>query len=257
MTRYSVSRQGVQLVVPMAGVGSRFAQAGYRELKPLIPVFGEPMIAQVIRNLSSESIANVVLVCRRETMQTVNLRKALDFLRCPLTILAVDATTTGPASTVLTAYPALDLSLPLVVANSDQFLNADLEDFYRALQDGDSDGIILTMNDADPKWSFVRKDEDGNAIEVAEKQAISTEATVGVYGFSRAQLAFDAIGEMVKAGDRTNGEFYVAPAYNYLIQRGARIATRNLGPVSTVMWGLGTPEDLEHFIEVGPLSSKG
>ena len=238
----------IQLVIPMAGLGSRFAQAGYKVLKPLIPIHGAPMISVVTSNLMDPRIGHIVLVCQRATMENLDLRSIINPGPAQLTILAVDEITDGPAGTLEVARPALDMNLPLVVANSDQYLDSQLNDFYDDLSTGTYDGEILAMRDSDPKWSFARVNDDGLLLELREKVVISDLATVGIYGYARADLAFDAIAKMREARDTTNGEYYVGPAYNYLVESGKRVFVRDLGPVSTVMYGLGIPKDLDIFL---------
>lgn len=245
----------VQLVVPMAGLGKRFVEANYKILKPLIPIHGVPMVRVVVDNLMSDQIGHVVVVAQREIVESVDLREILSHLEVPLTIVAVDKLTEGPADTVIQARQVLNDNLPLVIANSDQYVDAVLSNFYGELIKTGDLGSILTMEDDNPKWSYVELDDNGLVINVREKVVISNQATVGVYGYSSARLAWRAFSEMWRANDRTNGEFYVAPGYNYLVKEGISVTAINLGPVSTVMFGLGTPEDLETFIK-HPISMK-
>lgn len=240
--------RNVQLVIPMAGLGSRFAKAGYTTLKPLIPIHGTPMISLVISNLMSPYVNHVVLVCQRETMESVDLKALAQVGEARLTILCVDAITDGPAGTLEIARPALNMNEPLVVANSDQYVDASLDDFYSDLADAAYDGEILAMRDNDPKWSFARTDSAGLLLEIKEKVVISDLATVGIYGFAKAELAFTGIQKMRDAGDKTNGEYYVGPSYNYLVSLEKRVLVRDLGAVSSVMHGLGIPEDLNRFL---------
>ena len=238
---------GIQLVIPMAGLGSRFANAGYKEIKPLIPIHGVPMISIVISNLANRQVDHLILVCQRKTMEETNLRKVIPF-DGPVTLLGVDELTDGPAGTVQVAYPAIDGDQPLVIANSDQYVDADMTSFYSKLQDGSLDGNILAMEDTDPKWSYVSLDQSGLLSEIREKKVISNLATVGIYGYSKARFAFEAFKEMRARNDRTNGEYYVGPAYNYMVERGQRVGVENLGEVATIMHGLGIPQDLERFV---------
>lgn len=248
-----MNERKIQLVIPMAGLGKRFVDANYKVLKPLIPIHGVPMIKLVVDNLMSDKVGHVILIVQRETIENVNLREILAHLSIPLTIVAVESLTEGPADTVRLAKPVLDNKLPLVVANSDQFVNAEIDNFYDMLNGNEDSTAILTMEDDDPKWSYVEIDQGGRVVSVKEKVVISNQATVGVYGFSSAQLAWDAFSVMWAKDDRTNGEFYVAPAYNYVALTDVPIYLINLGPISSVMYGLGTPNDLELFIE-NPLS---
>jgi len=250
-----MAEKRIQLVIPMAGLGQRFVDANYKVLKPLIPIHGVPMIRVVVDNLVTDQVGHLVLVAQRETIETVDLRLLLSHLQIPLTIVAVDQLTEGPADTVRQAKYVLNNNLPLVIANSDQYVNAKMDEFYSRLISESASGSILTMEDTDPKWSYVKLDDSGFVITVKEKEVISNQATVGIYGYSRAGLAWTAFHDMWAANDRTNREFYVAPAYNYLAKKGVPISTLNLGPVSTVMYGLGTPEDFEQFLTL-PISKK-
>lgn len=239
----------IQLVIPMAGLGSRFANAGYQEKKPLIDVLGKPMISRVVNNLMSEYIGHVILVTTREIFESEDLRAAIGNIGIPISIMALDELSAGPAETVYLAKPLIDQNFPLVIANSDQFVNASLDHFYESLFSSDTAGSILTMQDSDPKWSFAELKADGMVSRIVEKEVISTNATVGIYGFSSAKLAWIAIEQMFNAEDKTNGEFYVGPAYNYLVNSGEDIKIFDLGPVNEVMYGLGIPSDLQLFLE--------
>jgi NDP-sugar pyrophosphorylase family protein len=163
-------------------------------------------------------------------------------------IVEVEGLTEGPASTVWLAKPYLNPDLPVVVANSDQYIDADLSEFYARVSGRGSASVILCMEDSDKKWSYVRQSSEGLVEEVREKQVISNLATVGIYGFSSAALMLEAFQAMFSAQDTTLGEYYVAPSYNYIIKQGHPVSVVNLGPVGAVMHGLGIPVDFESFL---------
>jgi NDP-sugar pyrophosphorylase family protein len=244
-----MSIEKIQLVIPMAGRGQRFSTAGYTELKPLIAIHGVPMISIVLANLYNELIGDVILIAQRETMETGLLQKLAKNYPIPVHVISVDEVTDGPADSVKRARPLISDQAPLVIANSDQYLDCDLTDFYSNLLHTNCSGSILTMQDSDPKWSYVKIDTDGRALEVREKQVISSNATVGIYGFKSAALAWNLFDRMWANDDRTNQEFYVAPSYNYVLPDENPVTVFDLGPVGSVMHGLGIPEDLESFLE--------
>lgn len=243
----------IQLVVPMAGKGQRFVDSGYKELKPFLPIHGMPMISLVLRNLLTEDVGSVVLVCQRSSKLDTDLRKILSWVKIPLTIYYVDEITEGPADTVRISRPVIDDSLPMVIANSDQFINWNTSEFYKQLTSSKYDGLVLTMQDSDPKWSYAKVDRTGEILEIKEKQVISQHATVGIYGFKNAEIAWKLFQEMWTVNDRTNNEFYVAPSYNYMNKFNLKSGIIDLGPVSQIMHGLGIPKDYEDFI-LNPLS---
>lgn len=237
----------IQLVIPMAGRGTRFVEAGYETPKPLLPIHDIPMFQVVLGNLLTPQVNRVVIVARHE----FNIRSLVETLSAStgvqMDLIEIDYTTGGPADSVELALPHLDLRLPVVTANSDQYVDFNVFDFYTEILRLGLDGSILTMQDSDPKWSYARI-EDGLVAEVREKEVISSFATVGIYGFRSAELLKRAFDLMRAADARVNGEFYVAPAYNELVARNGRITAHDLGPVATVMYGLGTPSDYELFL---------
>jgi dTDP-glucose pyrophosphorylase len=137
----------------------------------------------------------------------------------------VAALTEGTASTVLLARPVFDNDQPMMVANSDQLVDFDVNAYIDDCFSRRLDGSILVFRDPemDPKWSFVKLDKDGLVTEVAEKKPISDLATVGIYFFSKGSDFISAAIDMIVANDRVNDEFYTCPVYNYMIKNGARI----------------------------------
>lgn len=242
-------RKKIQLVIPMAGLGSRFSEAGYPLPKPLLPIHGVPMYKIVIANLMHETVSSITIVCPLEWGISGEIRALSPQLGVPLNVVEIDYLTGGPAQTVLLAEPFLDANLPVVTANSDQYINADLGDFYGSITEDGIGGSILCMEDSDPKWSYVKLSSDGFVSEVKEKVVISSFATVGVYGFKTATLMLAAFRQMIEAEDTSLGEYYVAPSYRYLINQGHRISGKSLGPVGEVMHGLGVPDDYEIFLK--------
>ena len=240
--------RNVQLVIPMAGEGRRFSEAGYDSPKPLLEIDGKPMFELVIRNLITPAVDRVVLLSRDEWDLSASIASLSSALSIPISNVPISGTTDGPAGTVEIAAPELDLEAPVVVANSDQYVSGDLAGFYQAIEEG-IPGVILAMQDDDPKWSYVRVDKHGNALELREKVVISPLATVGIYAFSSGRLMLQAFRDMRKRRDMTNGEYYVAPSYRYLIEQGAEVRVIDLGPIGDVMHGMGIPQDYEAFCE--------
>lgn len=244
-----MSSEPLTIVVPMAGRGSRFADAGYADPKPLIPVNGKPMIKLVIENLRPRGAHRFVFICQREHVKAYDLEPKLKAWAPGCEIVQLDGVTEGAACTVLTAAHLIGDG-PLMIANSDQYIDYPIDD-YLAAMDG-LDGLIMTMQAHDPKWSFVAVDDAGIATEVAEKTPISTHATTGIYNFARGTDFLEGAREMIDRDLRVNGEFYVAPVYNMLIERGARFGICDIGEG---MHGLGTPADLELFLSA-PAAAK-
>lgn len=232
----------------MAGKGQRFRSQGYEIDKPLIPIKNKPMIKVVLNNLYTDLVSHVVLVAQRSLVESNSLFEICNTSERRLTILSVDALTGGPAETLEFARVALDDNLPLVVANSDQYINFDVNRFYSELVFGENHGLVMTMTDYDPKWSYAEVNNELIIQKIVEKKVISDYATVGIYGFKQASFAWEAIKLMKLNNDKTNSEYYVAPSYNYFKYLNLSAKIFHIGKINDAMYGLGIPEDLELFL---------
>jgi dTDP-glucose pyrophosphorylase len=242
----------LQIVIPMAGRGSRFSQAGFTTPKPLIPVGGRPMIQWVIDNIRPTRAHRFIFLGLAEHLQAYP-EVPMELKRlCPgCEIVPVAQVTEGAACTVLLARKFIDSSDPLMIANSDQIVDLEINDYLSAGDAADVTGLIMTFWSDHPKWSYCRLRPDGGVSEVVEKQVVSNEATVGIYNFRHGHDYVRAADAMIAANLRVNNEFYVAPTYNQLIGEGARIITMKTGRELQGMYGVGTPEDLELFKKTG------
>lgn len=236
----------LNIIVPMAGRGSRFAQAGYADPKPLIEIHGHPMIEYVTRNIMPGCSHRFIYICQEEHIRRYALDKKLTEMAPECEIITIDHFTEGAACTVLLAEKYIDNEDPLMIANSDQFVDMDINGYLAAM--GDADGLIMTMPNNHPKWSYIRYDEQGLVTLVREKEVISNEATVGIYNYRRGADFVRYAHQMINKGIRVNNEFYVAPVYNEMIQDGKKIGYYDVG---SCMYGLGTPEDLREFMGAG------
>lgn len=233
----------MNVLIPMAGHGSRFAQAGYTFPKPLIEVHGHPMIQVVVENIGVE--ANYIFVVQKEHREKFNLDSMLNLIAPNCKIVEVNGVTEGAACTTLLAKEYIDNDEQLVIANSDQFCEWNPLDFYYKMNEQNLDAGILTFQSTHPKWSYAKTDENGYVTQVAEKNPISNIATVGIYYWKHGKDYVRFAEQMISKNIRVNNEFYVCPVFNEAIESGLKIKTFDISK----MWGLGTPEDLKYFIE--------
>ena len=234
----------MNVLIPMAGAGSRFAQAGYTFPKPLIDVQGKPMIQVVVENLGMD--ANYIFVVQKEHREKYALDTLLNMIAPNCKIVEVDGMTEGAACTALLARDYIDNDEPLFFANSDQYVEWNPVEFMYEMQERDADGGIVTFKATHPKWSFAKVDGDGLVTEVAEKKPISDNATVGFYYWKHGSDFVKYADQMIADDVRVNGEFYVCPVFNEAIKGDMAIRTYE----ATEMWGLGTPEDLNEYLRV-------
>lgn len=233
----------LNVIIPMAGAGSRFKNAGYTFPKPLIDVNGKPMIQVVVENLGLD--ANFIFVVQKEHREKFHLENMLPLLAPNCKIVEVDSLTEGAACTALLAKEYIDNDAPLFFANSDQYVEWNPIQFMYDMQESGADGGIVTFKSTHPKWSFAKIDESGKVTEVAEKNPISDNATVGYYYWKRGSDFVHYAEQMIERDIRVNNEFYVCPVYNQAIEDDKVIRVFE----ADEMWSLGTPEDLDFYLK--------
>jgi len=237
------------ILVPMAGAGSRFATAGYAFPKPLIEVAvgndeRKPMIQVVVENLNME--ANYIFLVQKEHYEKYHLKYLLNMIAPGCKIVMVNGITEGAACTTLLAKEFINNENPLVICNSDQYIEGfSSNEVMYSFKTDSIDGGVLTFKSTHPKWSYVSLGEDGFISEVAEKRVISDNATVGFYYFAKGSDYVNAAETMIGEGHKENGEYYVAPSISYAIRNGKKFKIKEIGR----MWGIGTPTDLDYFHE--------
>lgn len=233
----------MNILVPMAGSGQRFVDAGYTEPKPFIDVLGKPMIQRVIENLGGPGAGEYIFVVR-DYKHMHRIRNMFVWPREAPKFVVLHEPTAGAAVTALHAQEFIRNNDPLLIANSDQLVHEYYEDGIE-LPDHDVfvDGIIWTFDAQHPKWSYVASDNHGRVWGVAEKQVVSRRATCGIYWWKRGNDFVRAAEKMIAKNIRVNNEFYVAPTFNEAIMEGATVVEATVSE----MWGLGTPEDLRAY----------
>ncbi len=229
----------------MAGAGSRFTKEGYTFPKPLIDVNGKPMIQTVVENLDFD--CEYIFLVRKEHIEKYSgLINTLDRItNGKFEYVVVDGLTEGAACTALLAEEYIDNDEDLLIANSDQYIEYSPQNFLMLKNLTSADAIVYTFNAVHPKWSFVKTNSRGYAVEVAEKKPISNIATCGIYWYRHGSDFVKYAKQMIEKDIRVNNEFYIAPVYNELIQDGKALIPFYVHS----MWGIGTPEDLRYFLE--------
>jgi HAD superfamily hydrolase (TIGR01509 family) len=232
----------LNILIPMAGAGSRFMDAGYTFPKPLVEVEGQPMIQKVVENLNID--ANYIFIVQEEHFLKYNLESVLNLIAPGCRIIRTEGVTEGAACTAMLAKELINTNDPLLIANSDQIIEWNSSEFMYSMQSQNLDGGLAVFHSTHPKWSFARIDDEGLVVEVAEKKPISDIATVGIYFWKRGEDFVSATEQMIEKNLRVNNEFYICPTYNQAISRGLKIGVKFVKK----MWGIGTPEDLQTYL---------
>ena len=230
----------MNIIVPMAGAGSRFEKAGYTFPKPLIEVKGQPMIAKVVENLNLQG--RYIFLVQKTHYDKYDLKNLLNLIAPGCEIVQIEGLTEGAACTVLKARDLIDNDTPLIISNSDQFIK--WNSFETISSFNNADGGILTFKSVHPKHSFAKVDGDGFVTEVAEKNPISSDATVGIYHWKKGSNFVKYADQMIEKNIRTNNEFYVCPVYNEAFKDGLKVKASLVDE----MLGMGTPEELNNFL---------
>ena len=233
----------MNILIPMAGAGQRFVDAGYIFPKPLIEIRNKPMIQWVIESLNID--ANYIFIIQKQHQLKYNIKSVLKILKPNCKIIELNDITEGAACTTLLAKKYINNSNPLIIANSDQLIKWNSSETLYDFNSKNLDGGILTFEAIHPKWSYAKCDKDGFVTEVAEKKVISKNATVGVYYWKHGSDYVFSAEKMIKKNIRVNNEFYVCPVYNEFLTKKKKVKISNVDE----MWGVGTPEDLQNFIQ--------
>ena len=250
----------VTVLIPIAGQGSHFRDVGFIQAKPMIDVGGRPMILWVVENILPKAIGlrprfRFVVVVQRDEEKTPHIVERLREMVPNIEVVYAEGLTEGAACTCLLAREHIDSSGPLLVMNSDQYVEWNEEQdsaaFWRQVSEEAAlgyDGNILCfkqpMELGDDKRSYAVTDSDGFVKNVREKEVISDNATVGAYFWQRGADFVSAVDEMIARNERVQGQFYVAPAYNICVERGQRIRLS----FCRRLWGLSEPQDLVRFL---------
>lgn len=230
----------------MAGDGIRFNDTDHEQPKPLIEVVdGKTMIELVVDCLTPRIEHRFIFICRSEHDEEYPLDELFAGITTRYKKALVDEITEGPACSVLLAKPWIDNDEPMLTACSDDYVNADINDFLKFSSESDAEGTIMTYPGTPPGGSYARINNEGLVTKVAEKKIIGPNTTVGIYYFAKGSYFVDAAEQMIRDDIRVNGEFYVCPVFNEMIVQGQTINAYEIDAKD--MHTMGTPDALRAF----------
>ncbi len=234
--------------MPMGGLGQRFRDAGFDTPKPLIDVQGVAMFQKALAaydNYAGDK--RHLFVIRKDTDDEYSLGDQIKQLLPDAQIKILDHNTRGAVETCMIAEDLIDPELPLVIMDCDITFNAPnyFEMMRQAVEDNSYDGLLLSFDSSDPRYSFAETDENGLVVRTAEKVAISNNALMGAYFFTRASTFLDAAHELLSRDiSESMKEYYVSLIYNILIDSNKRI-----GLAKGSFTSFGTPEELQNYLD--------
>jgi len=244
--RTIMESERINFVIPAAGQGKRFSEVGYQHPKPLIDVNGKPMIQLVLENINGTGRPLVLMQKKHIVQYCAN--EIIKFIKPSAEVIHVDGITEGAACTALLAKDFINNESEVIMANSDQLVDLDLQRFINDMREKSADGGMITFKSSEAKWSYAKYDETMKVSQVAEKQVISDQATVGIYYYRRGSDFVKYAEQMIRKDIRINGEFYICPIFNEYIEAGKKIYIYEIK--QSQMHGLGTPEDLDTYLNL-------
>ena len=231
------------ILVPMAGLGSRFIKEGFKVPKQLINIKDKHLIDISLDCLDYKD-CNLIFVVRDETVYNFHIDELLKKkFGDDIKIVVLDKLTDGSVCSCLYAEEYIDNDAPLVIHT----LDIEFRPVYdpHSMNDLDADGLLLTFKSNSSNYSYADVDEDGYVKRTAEKKAISSNACVGIYGFKKGSDFCKYAREMIAKDIRTKNEFYIAPLYNLLVDDGKKIVTSTVDKMHV----FGTPDEFHFYKE--------
>jgi NDP-sugar pyrophosphorylase family protein len=236
----------LNVIIPMAGDGRRFVDAGYVIPKPLIDMRGKPMIQRAVETLGLPGRYLFAIRKYEQEAWVIALKSTLSRVTTDPVVVEVSGLTDGCACTCLLLKEHIDHDAPLVIANCDQIMRWDAAKFESFVAGGDFDACVVTYRKSTAKNSYVRLGDDGYAVEFAEKRVISEHGLNGIHYWRRGRDFVRSAMAMIDKNIRTNNEFYIAPTYNELIAEGLKIVAYEISPDEH--HAVGTPDDLAAYM---------
>jgi len=231
------------IVIPMAGLGSRFPKNKYYLPKPLIDVNGKPMITRAIESLNIDGKYHFIL--RNDEFTKIVKDVITKTVKDPNFVL-VDQTTEGPACSVLLLKKFINNDDELITVNCDQIMEWDSSLFFHNVRL--YDGAVVTYYSDTDKNSYARLDKKGHVVEIREKEVISNISLNGIHYWKQGKYFVSSAEEMITNDDRApNGEFYIAPTYNYMVKAGLKVGIYHIP--NEQHHAVGVPVDLERYLK--------
>ncbi len=240
-----------QLIIPMSGVGQRFKDAGYKELKPFIRIGGKPIIEHILEMYPDSN--DVLFILNEADQELESHKQTLLELRPKSSIICIAPHKKGPGYAIWKAKDFVNRQKPVIVNYADFSGRWDLKAFLAQLEL--IDGNILTYTGFNPhmlrsqKFAYVKTNFSGQVVDIQEKSPFTAEpmdehASAGAYGFNSGEILLSAIEKQMQSELSVNGEFYISLTYKPLLEAGKNIAYFDMSSFN--QWG--TPEDLEDWI---------
>ena len=237
----------LNIVIPMAGLGSRFSKEGFKNIKPLIPLNGKTFIEWSIDSVDFNNIeTNFIFITLEEHYNL--LFSHLKGIKPDCVVLSVPKLTRGAVETALTAEKYINNDDPLIITNSDQIFEWNKDKYIEYLNETKTDADVIVVNADTDKFSYIQLDENNYGIRLAEKEVISDNALVGIHYWRKGRYFVDSGKELIERDIRSKNEYYVSLSYNLLIEKKMKVTCYKLGEHEKYL-SIGTPEQVYDYLD--------
>jgi hypothetical protein len=237
----------INIVIPMAGLGSRFKIEGFKNIKPLIPLNGKTFIEWSVDSVDFKNIETQFIFIILEEHRNI-VYNHLKYIKPNCIILSVPEVTRGAVETALTAENYINNDTPLIITNSDQIFEWNKEKYIEYLKNTNTNADVIVVNSNTNKFSYILLDEHNYGVKLTEKEVISNNALVGIHYWKHGKFFVESGRELINKNIRTNNEFYISLSYNILIDKNIKVTCYKLSDNEKYL-SIGTPEQVYDYLE--------
>lgn len=240
----------LHIIMPMAGEGSRFANAGWTTPKPLIELHGEPLFKHAISSVTADGIQmKYSFIVRQEHIDKYSIDKGIKAFLPEANIFSVMKTTRGAVETCLMAESTIADDDAVIVMDCDlefrsvRFIEIIKEILSLPLEEANG-GALVSFESDQPKYSYAEVGKNGLVIRTAEKEVISSHALCGAYFFSTGKRFKEIAHQLLNEPEFKKPEYYVSLLYNYMLAAGEKVQLAQMEEY----YSYGTPEELQRYL---------
>jgi dTDP-glucose pyrophosphorylase len=244
MVKYPVK---FNILIPMAGLGSRFAKEGFKNIKPLIPLNGKTFIEWSIDSVDFKNVETQFIFVILEEHREI-LEDHLKNVKPDCMILSVPSLTRGAVETALTAEKYINNDIPLIITNSDQIFEWDKDKYIDYLTSTKTDADVIVIEANTDKFSYIELNENGYGVRLTEKEVISDKALVGIHYWRKGKYFVESGKELIRRDIRSKNEYYISLSYNMLIEKNIKLTSYMLSENEKYL-SIGTPEQVYDYLD--------
>jgi hypothetical protein len=237
----------INILIPMAGLGSRFAKEGFKNIKPLIPLNGKTFIEWSIESVDFKNINTQFIFVILEEHYGI-LFEHLKQIKPNCIVLTVPKLTNGAVETALTAKDYINNETPLIITNSDQIFEWNKDKYIDYLRMSNTEADVVIVNETTEKFSYIQLDDNNYGVKLTEKEVISNNALVGIHYWKKGKYFVDSGVELINRDIRSKNEYYISLSYNLLIEKNIKVTAYKLGDNEKYL-SIGTPEQVYDYLD--------